>query len=82
MAQIVVYTDDGVEVAHKEVPDTYASPSTISRLVCGNAHGVDGWLGRALRDARLIQQGINPERPSEKAMRLLAESRAAKIERP
>jgi hypothetical protein len=29
-----------------------------------------GWLGRAIRDALVIEAGGDPERPSEKAMRL------------
>jgi len=80
MAQIIVTTDDGREVARTQVPDIYQGNMTWRNLL-GRYDEPLGWLGRALRDARTIQQGGDPERPSEKAMRLVGEKRAAE-ERP
>lgn len=68
MAVIVILTDNGVEVDRLKVEPTWPPP-TVGRLVYGRMISPMGWLGRALRDATLIQQGKDPERPSEKTMR-------------
>jgi hypothetical protein len=77
MTVIKVFTDDGQEVAVKKVDDTW-SDQAIARHVVGNLHTILGWLGRAIDDARVMQAGGDPERPSEKAMRLAAEQRREK----
>lgn len=74
MTVIKVFTDDGQEVAVKQVDDNW-SDNALARHIVGNLNTIHGWLGRAIRDARIIQAGGDPERPSEKAMRLSAESR-------
>jgi hypothetical protein len=75
MAVIRVFTDDGQEVTSMRVDDKW-SGNAIARHVCGHLHTIHGWLGRALEDARVIQAGGDPERPSEKAMRLTMEKRS------
>jgi hypothetical protein len=72
MAVIRVFTDDGQEVTSMRVDDKW-SDNAIARHVAGHLHTIQGWLGRAITDARVIQAGGDPERPSEKAMRLMAE---------
>lgn len=69
MSVVIVQTDDGREVNRFEVPDVYPG-NMLWRNMLGRLDEPLGWLGRALRDARIIQQGGDPERPSEKAMRL------------
>jgi hypothetical protein len=72
MAIIKVFTDDGQEVDSTPVNDTW-SDNAISRHVIGSHQTIHGWLGRALADAAIVQQGGDPERPSEKVMRLLSQ---------
>jgi hypothetical protein len=74
MSVIKVFTDDGQEVAHLAVDDKW-SDQAIARHVAGHLNAIHGWLGRALLDARIIQAGGDPERPSEKAMRLMQKRR-------
>lgn len=74
MAVIRVFTDDGQEVSSLRVDDKW-SDNAIARNVIGSLQTIHGWLGRAIDDARVIQSGSDPERPSEKAMRLVAERR-------
>jgi len=69
MAIIRIFTDDGQEVASMKVGGDL-SDTAVARHVVGNLHPIQGWLGRAIDDARIIQAGGDPERPSEKAMRL------------
>lgn len=76
MSVIKVFTDDGKLVDTFEIDDGH-SPYSIGQNLVGRHGRIDGSLGRALDDARLIQRGIDPERPSEKVMRLLAERRQA-----
>lgn len=81
MAQVVVLTDDGREVSRFAVDDDLCigiplirtSTKTWANLIGLGSQAPNGWLGRALRDARVIQAGGDPEQPSEKAMRMLAE---------
>jgi hypothetical protein len=74
MAIVIVTTDDGREVGRFNVPVAYLGNS-VWRNLLGRLEEPLGWLGRALSDARVIQAGGDPERPSEKAMRLAAEAR-------
>lgn len=74
MAVIVVYTDGMVEVDRFVVDDSV--PLTDGNIIARNMIGLPrpplGWLGRALEDAKIIQLGGDPERPSEKVMRILS----------
>lgn len=45
------------------------------RRSIGRNHSVLGHLGRALQDAWAVQRGLDPERPSEKAVRMKMEAR-------
>jgi hypothetical protein len=74
MSVIKVFTDDGQEVAHLAVDDKW-SDTAVARRVAGHLNTIHGWLGRALDDARIIQAGGDPERASEKTMRLMQERR-------
>lgn len=78
MADVVVFTDDGREVGRLHVADVGAGTMTWRRLV-GRADVPLGFLGRALDDARIIQQGGDPERTSEKVMRLMDRNRRLKL---
>lgn len=68
MAYVVVYTDKGQQV--------WLSPLialTVRRLECpGNTIGssIAAGLRRAAEDAEMMERGQDPERLSEKAMRL------------
>ena len=75
MSVVIVQTDDGREVDRFEVDDTRVGNMTWRNML-GRWDEPLGWLGRALQDARIIQRGGDPERPSEKVMRLLAERQA------
>ena len=72
MPIIRVYTDDGKEVDQLKVPDTLSNQAR-GRVITGHLNGMSGWLDRALDDAIVVQKGGDPERPSEKAMRLAME---------
>jgi hypothetical protein len=76
MPKVIVQTDDGREVSSFDVPMTYPGNGLWARMV-GRYVAPLGWLGRALRDAEVIQAGGDPERLSERAMRLMAEERDA-----
>ena len=68
MAYVVVYTNEG-----EQVWQSLATAYSIRRAECpGNniGSGLIAGLRRAVEDAEKIEQGIDPERPSEKAMRL------------
>lgn len=69
MPRIIIQTDDDRHVETIDVP-FHQSPTTDGRLVTGRNAPILGALGRALDDARAIQAGRDPERPSERAMRL------------
>lgn len=75
MPRIQVLTDNGQLVDARHY-DSEASDSAIGREVTGRNEPIRGWLGRALEDAVKIQKGVDPERPSEKAMRMVAEKQA------
>jgi hypothetical protein len=74
MTKIIVTTDSGEEV-DTIIVDDRLSDTAIAREVAGHLHPILGRLGRALLDARIIQQGGDPERASEKVMRLMQERR-------
>lgn len=67
---IKVFTDDGREVDSLTVDTTNKGGEAVGGEIYGRRESPMGWLGRALRDADIIQQGGDPERLSEKAMRL------------
>ena len=69
MAKVIVTTDDGREVARFDMPVGRWGNALWARLL-GRYNAPLGRLGRALDDAKVIEQGGDPERPSEKAMRL------------
>jgi hypothetical protein len=68
MSVITVATDDGREVETFTVGE--GAGNATWRDLLGRYDAPMGWLGRALRDAEVIQGGGDPERLSEKAMRL------------
>jgi hypothetical protein len=49
--------------------DDDMSSYAMGRQLVGLNVIIGGWLGRALEDARIMQHGGDPERPSERAMR-------------
>ncbi len=70
MPRIIVQTDDGFTVWEME-----AEEWQLDRLTCpGNIRGsaVASGIRRACRDAEALTAGNDPERPSEKAMRLVS----------
>jgi hypothetical protein len=69
MAKVIVTTDDGREVAVFTIPAGHLANS-VWRSLTGRLGTPMGWLGRALSDAGVIEAGGDPERPSERAMRL------------
>lgn len=71
MAYVVVYTDKGEQVWSSQL-----IAATVRRLECpGNVIGssVASGLRRAAQDAEALEQGRDPERSSERAMRLADE---------
>jgi hypothetical protein len=80
MARVIVETDDGREVARFHVPAGHIGNAVWRNLV-GRLEAPLGWLGRSIDDANVIQAGGDPERPSEKAIRLAAEERDAEYGR-
>jgi hypothetical protein len=75
MARVIVYTDDGRYVDSIYLDDC-DSGQAHGRILTGRLRAPLGFLGRALRDAAIIQAGGDPERLSEKAMRLSMQGRA------
>lgn len=74
---VVVYTDKGEQVwADAEVTST---DILFADIQVPNRRGSSFFSGlrRAIRDAEEIEAGRDPERPSEKAMRLAQEARDA-----
>ena len=72
--RVIVQTDAGTEVARYDpvpAPGGHIGNS-VWRNLTGRLETPMGWLGRALRDAYEVEQGRDPERLSEKAMRLSA----------
>lgn len=68
MPLVVVYTDKG-----QQVWQSLATAYSLRRAECpGNSIGSSlvAGLRRAVEDAEAIEEGRDPERPSEKAMRL------------
>lgn len=69
MPKIVVFTDDGQPVWEMDDVEWHH----VTGLTCPtNTRGssVASGIRRAISDAHTIQDGGDPERPSEKAMRL------------
>lgn len=75
MTHVVVYTEDGQVVGG--VTDVRYSDLMLARIEVPNTKGQAffGTILRAVQDAEAIQEGRDPERPSEKVMRLAAEAR-------
>jgi hypothetical protein len=74
--KIIVQTDRGATVASLDLSDRMPGghiANSVWRDITGTLNTPMGWLGRALQDARDLEQGRDPERPSEKAMRLAME---------
>jgi hypothetical protein len=68
MPRVVVYTDGGELVQAFDVEAWH-----INGLQCptnARGSGLAAGIRRAVQDAEVIQAGGDPERPSEKAMRL------------
>lgn len=79
MSIVKVFTDDGEEVWVAAGIMAY----DVRNLQCpGNTtgSGLAAGIRRALEDAEVIQAGGDPERPSEKAMRLSQERHALPVE--
>lgn len=77
MTIVKVFTDDGREVNSFTVDDKTAGTMTWRGLI-GLPTKPMGFLGRALSDAATIQAGGDPERPSEKVMRMLSTKKPRK----
>lgn len=68
MAKVMVATDDGRILREFVLPKPYPGNGVWLRLL-GRLEEPLGWLGRALQDAQAIEEGRDPERPSERAIR-------------
>jgi hypothetical protein len=72
MPRVIVETDDGQRV--------YAEETTAHTLLFSTdsppAQALIGGIRRGLQDAEAVEAGLDPERPSEKAMRLAEEQLA------
>lgn len=68
-ATIVVLDAKGKEVDRLDISEE-RSAFSWGQHIYGRQEIPLGWLGRALDDAGAINAGRDPERPSEKAMRL------------
>lgn len=66
--RVVVLTSDGREVSSFDVPNPYQG-NMLWRNMVGRIEAPLGWLGRAIDDARLVEDGVDPERLSERVMR-------------
>lgn len=74
MPKVIVTTDSGTTVAEFDI-DAHAGrmlPAGVPMNVQANQVLVG--VRRAIRDADCIERGIDPERLSEKAMRMMAEA--------
>lgn len=74
MARVIVQTDSGNEVwrFHESV-DAHTADMIPSAPTNAKTHELLRGLARAVRDAEMIAKDLDPERPSEKAMRLADE---------
>jgi hypothetical protein len=72
MPRVIVETDDGRRVSTLDLPAGW-SIFSLGRHIYGIPGAPLGWLGRAIEDARAVEDGRDPERPSEKVMRVLSE---------
>lgn len=78
MPRVIVQTDDGREIDRFEIEgaqpfggtdaEAYV-PNSVWRNLVGRYQAPFGWLGRAIRDAVMVEGDRDPERLSEKAMR-------------
>jgi hypothetical protein len=75
MAKVIVQTDDGREVWRLEEIEPWHVRSIIhgsfTNIVC---RALTSGILRAVQDANMIQRGLDPERLSEKAVRLANEA--------
>lgn len=67
MPTVVVYTDKGEQVW--QMPADAYSLRNANCFMNTNGSSIISGLRRAVEDAEAIEQGCDPERPSEKAMR-------------
>lgn len=77
MARIIVATSDGREVYSRELDPGWGTGATAGRELIGSHTPLLGAIGRAIEDAHILDAGGDPERPSEKAMRLAEERRSS-----
>lgn len=74
MPTVVVYTDKGQQVWQMDVESWQIDGLQCPTNLRGSS--LAGGIRRAVQDAEVIQAGGDPERPSEKAIRLMHEERA------
>lgn len=68
MAYVVVYTEKGEQVWHMQATAHALATARCDTNIVGR--NLISGLRRAFEDAEALEQGLDPERPSEKAMRL------------
>lgn len=69
MPRVCVYTDKG-ELVYEQPADSRSLASATCPTNITGSSLISG-LRRALEDAEMMEVGLNPERPSERAMRLI-----------
>jgi hypothetical protein len=75
MPYVIVTTESGQEVDRFQVDGAWPgdinahAPNTVWRNLHGSYQEPSGFLGRALRDALVVEDGGDPERLSERVMR-------------
>lgn len=82
MATVIVQTDDGREVWRMDDIEPWHVSGKLTASGNVRASSLASGIVRAVGDADKIQRGIDPERLSEKVMRLLDEERRAMAEPP
>lgn len=75
MPKVIVTTDDGQAVWTMDGIESWHVSGKLKAAGNVRAQNLASGIVRAVRDAEVIQAGGDPERPSEKAMRLVDEGR-------